>query len=600
MDSSDSEKESISSLTESRSSLNNCRVNSERAKGKNTCRQRRWWRNCKYRGLGSSSLLLILAWYFITGASLQSSLNRLEIELTNENTSTGFFLLLIEKKKIFAILVVLLVLSIPVASLFGGVAISRYKLVSYTLKLMWTLSIVNSTLTMFEPFFSKTTALHLCTARLVVVLGPQVILFGAFTTCVVPLGLDQISSGSSANISSFIHWLVWTFYSGIAIPGILDSAIQYCSNLKQGEKIILSSLFPVMLLSVGLIMDFCFSNRLLKEPVTANPITHIFEVLRYAIKHKQPVQRSAFTYCNNERPCRLDNGKTKYGGPFTTEQVEDVKTFWRVFVVLFVISILCFPLGMHMAAEHKHLFVGNHHLICSVGHVTTAVTFALILIPIYELVIYPCLRNRAPRILQSVGLGAAALIVLSLYGLIAETIKYSYFTYNSSGTDHNSSITNRTIQCLFSPAESCFTSYIPFNIIQGFTLVVLAKSIIDFICAQTPYNMKGLMIGVAFTALLMFVIPGVLLIGVWDETVRRHDSSRCGIWFFLTSLSVTVVASILLVVVVRRYKARERDDIAMSQAIVEEVYYKYQQQELTWNIAQGVIKSFWKSIKRQE
>ena len=77
-------------------------------------------------------------------------------------------------------------------------------------------------------------------------------------------------------------------------------------------------------------MDFCFHQKLVKQPVTVNPVSFIFYVLKYVAKHKYPVQRSAFTYCENEQPTRLDYGKSKYGGPFTTEQVEDVKTFWRV------------------------------------------------------------------------------------------------------------------------------------------------------------------------------------------------------------------------------------------------------------------------------
>ena len=89
----------------------------------------------------------------------------------------------------------------------------------------------------------------------------------------------------------------------------------------------LISLLLVLLLSVGLILDFYFHHKLVKEPVTVNPVNLVFKVLKYAAKHKYPVQRSAFTYCENEQPTRLDYGKSKYGGPFTTEQVEDVKTF---------------------------------------------------------------------------------------------------------------------------------------------------------------------------------------------------------------------------------------------------------------------------------
>jgi len=32
-------------------------------------------------------------------------------------------------------------------------------------------------------------------------------------------------------------------------------------------------------------------------------------------------------------PSRMDLGKSKYGGPFTTEQVEDVKSFLKLLVM---------------------------------------------------------------------------------------------------------------------------------------------------------------------------------------------------------------------------------------------------------------------------
>ena len=48
-------------------------------------------------------------------------------------------------------------------------------------------------------------------------------------------------------------------------------------------------------------------------------------------------RRSAFTYCEDEWPSRLDLGKENYGGQFTLEQVEDVKTFLGILKVLFSI-----------------------------------------------------------------------------------------------------------------------------------------------------------------------------------------------------------------------------------------------------------------------
>ena len=81
-------------------------------------------------------------------------------------------------------------------------------------------------------------------------------------------------------------------------------------------------------MSMALGSMLMFNHWLVKEPVTQNPFRLVYSVVRYAIKHKHPEQRrSAFTFCEDERPSRIDFGKIKFGGPFTTEQVEDVKTF---------------------------------------------------------------------------------------------------------------------------------------------------------------------------------------------------------------------------------------------------------------------------------
>ena len=76
-------------------------------------------------------------------------------------------------------------------------------------------------------------------------------------------------------------------------------------------------------LSVVMCSLFLCDSVFIKEPVTQNPYKLIYRVLKYAIKHKYARQRSAFTYCEDDIPSRLDYGKSKYGGPFTTEQVED-------------------------------------------------------------------------------------------------------------------------------------------------------------------------------------------------------------------------------------------------------------------------------------
>ena len=179
--------------------------------------------------------------------------------------------------------------------------------------------------------------------------------------------------------------------------------------------------------------------------------------------------------------------------------------------------------------------------------------------------------SEKPRssILQSAGIGAAALIVSSLYGIIAETTREA--------------LSKSTNKCMFTQvnqSESTLGYFvIPFNILLGVTGAILYKSSILFICAQAPYNMIGLLIGLYFNLDMIFFILGAILYEVWkNKWFDILDTSTCGIWFYLTTLVLAVVSSALLGLVIRCYKARERDEIPPSRNLVEEIYHKYQEQ----------------------
>ena len=78
----------------------------------------------------------------------------------------------------------------------------------------------------------------------------------------------------------------------------------------------------------------CCRHHLFTESVChTNPVKQIVKVLSFIAQRKQPVKCSAFTYGELPRS-RLDLGKKRYGGSFTTEQVEDVKRFASFFLIL--------------------------------------------------------------------------------------------------------------------------------------------------------------------------------------------------------------------------------------------------------------------------
>ena len=109
--------------------------------------------------------------------------------------------------------------------------------------------------------------------------------------------------------------------------------------------IVLLSPIPLLVM-VLLIITLCLAKRrrnwFLIEPGTVNPYKLVYRVTKFARQHKTPVCRSAFTYCEDEIPTGLNLGKEKYGGPFSTEQVEDVKVFYGILKVLFSFGAVFF------------------------------------------------------------------------------------------------------------------------------------------------------------------------------------------------------------------------------------------------------------------
>ena len=539
--------------------------------------KRKW----QFRTIGSSHLVIILVWGFIIDCSLRLTDYRLQyphMQLENmqleEDNSVSPWLTHwseIATSVTFAI-------SCPLAGLLAEVAVGRYRLISHSLKALWVLSIAGSALSICEHCLSRA-GNTMYNVQFFLVALPAVALKGAFLANAIPLGLDQIIHGSITATCAFILWLGWiSFGSGYSIATLLAPVLYKCSHMPTSDVAVILSILPVILLSIGLIIDFYFHHKLIQEPVSTNPVSLIVKVMKYAARHKSPVQRSAFTYCENKLPSRMDNGKSKYGGPFTTEQVEDVKTFWRILVIILVLSsfnLAIAPLFESAASLEKN-FSGfssqTHCLQASTSSTYTPYTFITYSIPLYELLIYPCLRKSGPTILQSAGIGAAVVVSTSVSGMMVET--YRQVAHNGS------------VECMFEQQKVTETDInhfivgIPFNFLLGFTTILLYTSNLQFICAQAPYNMKGLLIGLSYMLQTLFSTLGTVLYVAWlNGWLEALYTPTCGTWFYLCTLVVSVALSVLLSWIVRRYKTRERDEITSEQKLVEDLYYKYNKKE---------------------
>ena len=146
---------------------------------------------------------------------------------------------------------------------------------------------------------------------------------------------------------------------------------------------------------------------MIMEPKTQNPFKLVYNVLKYAINNKYPRQRSAFTYCENDPPSRIDLGKNKYGGPFTIEQVEDVKTLFRTLLVITTDSECSLYLTTieqrHTSSNIRTIFINTVSRPPKYVFSNFYPYVVLLLIPLNELFVYYPLFNRCLPSLKTYG-----------------------------------------------------------------------------------------------------------------------------------------------------------------------------------------------------
>ena len=295
------------------------------------------------------------------------------------------------------------------------------------------------------------------------------------------------------------------------------------------------------------------NKLLIIEPKSQQSLKIIYKVLKFAAKHKAPLNRSALTYWEEEIPSRLDLGKLRYGGPFTTEQVEDVKTILRLLAVSFTLMVVAVSLCLHPAININTSisYVPNNITICDWALITefsfSSDWFTIMCIVIYEFAIYPVIRNRLPSILRRIGIASFLTIIFSLVFLILGLVHHFYS----------------------SEQTTTWIADIVYSVSNGLLFPLFLCAVFELVPAQAPYNMRGLFSGYV-TVLIVFSYA----LGVGISTYCKH--SNCyNVIVYAVKLTLSLLGFILYCLLAHWYKRRVRDDVFSPHRVVEEVYDRY-------------------------
>ena len=381
----------------------------------------------------------------------------------------------------------------------------------------------------------------------------------------IQFGTDQMPEASSSQLSAFVHWYFWSIFIGHGLLSLLNLVV---SNINVYLPLLLASVMQVIALVLAIVMMKRGIKYFEIEPAGKNPVKIIIKVIQYAIYHKTPEHRSAFTY-GDEQTCRLDFAKDRYGGPFSTEEVENVKTFLRI--ILIFISMIGFRFTDQTTTTSNHIvslsITANVTSSASIWYNyitidTFGVSVLVILfgIPLYQLI----LQNVATRCTLSMlkrmflGLLCALLAVLILQVvevLIALTNPYTkcpYFTnnllYNNMSLDTNIISYNYLI--------------IP-QALNGLSFLLVFLTVMEFILAQAPRDMQGFLIGIWYS---------LQSVNLLISAIESFTKISC--WGYIVSIKAVIMTIMLVFYIVAavRYKRRTREEVSDVNAhrIIEE------------------------------
>ncbi len=114
--------------------------------------------------------------------------------------------------------------------------------------------------------------------------------------------------------------------------------------------------------------------------------------------------------------------------------------------------------------------------------------------------------------------------------------------------------------------------------LYGISNVLLYTALYEFICAQSPPSMKGLIIGLSFAIKGVFQAIAAFLLLVFIYFPILHSS--CSVLYYGMNLLLAAFTLIIYSYFSKKYKHRQRDEICNIYQYAEDYYSKIEEKHL--------------------
>ena len=443
------------------------------------------------------------------------------------------------------ILVGAIALSAPIIGILSECYFGRYKIITLSLY-PWMSSIILSAIGLILPsdvclslgFF----AMSSCMA--------------CYVPCILPFTIDQLVGASGEELSFTIYWMVWCWDTCASVANLCVCLSQLAVQIDMQQAVWF--LIPYVAFVIAFVMCQCCSHVLMTSPQLSNPIKLILQVLNYARKHRFPVRRSAFTYWEDECPSRIDLGKSKYGGPFTLEEVENVKTILKLFPLISCVSVMT-VLGGGMPFQSRSCNTSNKRFYSTV----LQGVISICCLPTYHFLVYPLFHNHIPRMLRRIGIGLFVILLSHLLNLVVELIvahEYHMKYPNATVTTHLQRIEEFPVsECLLLFSTS----------LCRLALTVTGATSVEFFMAQAPFQVRGFV-----ASMLMACCESFLIL----RSILHYNMDIA----YIIAIALMAGVFLIFVLISKWYKLRKRDDIIPYHMFAEDQFESDYRQEQKW------------------
>ena len=487
--------------------------------------------------ISSKGIILIILWDTLMKFQVYTLLLSIDVVNKHAGLDQSYYHFVVDIPFCLTFLV------FPFFGLLADTQTGRYKSIIFGVYISFIAWIIGG-LAVIVDFFIKMKLFYFSSLFFYLIL--QFIGYCTVHSNIIQFNIDQ-SVGASANeLSAIIYWHY------VSTPIVL--AITKIAKCLFNEIVLVFYIVSGVAVCTVITSNLLFKHWLDTTPYIINPIKLIAKVISYAWNNKYPSNCSALTYWEEDYPSRFNLGKEKYGGPFSIEEVEDVKTVLRLIPLLFCI------IGGRFVEDYgwnrfNHKDRYSHVISCLVLNDSFLYSVSSILLLFYHFVIYPCFYNYIPSMLKRIGLG----LIFALFYPVSYFIMIIWQGYLNVNVD--------------------FYKVIVPHILLAISYSIIFPISLEFTIAQCPHKMRGFMVGLWFAATgIAYVINNICK---YSFKCQAEITCQSIFYYFIKSLVVFVIL-ILFLILAKRYKLRVRDNEVNIHLIAEEHYERYINQEIEY------------------